>query len=199
MVPEHKKLNMGCGFIKLNDHWNVDVSSICNPDEIVDLENIPYPWQDNFFEKITAINILQSLGETPKRFTNIIKEMYRISKSGAEWVVVTPHHRCDIFHDDYTNIRTLTPKTFKMFDQKINFDNLGKNNENVFGIFNNIDLEVLDYTFNIVGYWQSLLNEGMLGSKQFDINLNTMNNVVESINIFIKVHKPGRYENFIKN
>ena len=77
MTPEHKKLNLGCGFAKINDHWNVDVSPKCNPDEVVDLEETPYPWEDNFFTKITANNILEHLGETPRKFTAIMKELYQ--------------------------------------------------------------------------------------------------------------------------
>ena len=198
MIPEHKKLNMGCGFAKLNDHWNVDVTPRCNPDEVFDLENTPYPWEDNFFEKITANNILEHLGETPRKFTAILKEMYRISSDLAEWSIVVPHHRCDLFYDDYTHIRTLTTKTFRMFDQKVNFETLGKLSDATFGIFNDMDLEVLDYTFNVVGYWQNLLNDEMLGNKEFNIKLNTMSNVVEATNIFLKVHKPGRCQDLIK-
>jgi hypothetical protein len=197
MTPEHKKLNMGCGFAKLNDHWNVDVSPRCNPDEVVDLENTPYPWEDNFFEKITANNILEHLGETPRKFTAILKEMYRISSDQSEWSIVVPHHRCDLFYDDYTHIRTLTHKTFRMFDQKVNFETIGKLSDGTFGIFNDMDLELLDYNFNVINYWQNLVNEGMLGSKQFEINLNTMSNVVEGTNIFLKVHKPGRCADLI--
>jgi hypothetical protein len=86
-----------------------------------------------------------------------------------------------------------------MFDQKVNFETLGKLSDATFGIFNDMDLEVLDYTFNVVNYWQDLLNEGMLGSKEFNIKLNTMSNVVEATNIFVKVHKPGRCQDLIKN
>jgi hypothetical protein len=199
MTPEHDRLNMGCGFVKLNDHWNVDISPVCNPDEVFDLENTPYPWDDGFFKKITANNILEHLGETPRKFTAILKQMYRISADQAEWAIMVPHHRCDLFYDDYTHIRTLTPKTFRMFDQKVNVENAGKISDSTFGIFNDMDLEVVDYTFNIVNYWQNLLDEGMLGAKQFNINLNTMSNVVESTNIFVKVHKPGRCKNLVKN
>jgi hypothetical protein len=38
----------------------------------------------------------------------------------------------------------------------------------------------------------------MLGPKQMDINLNTLSNVAESVNIFIRVHKPGRFEDWAK-
>jgi predicted SAM-dependent methyltransferase len=199
MTPEHTKLNMGCGFKKLNDHWNVDVEPKCNPDEVLDFEITPWPYEDNFFDKINADNILEHLGQDPKVFTNIIKEMYRVSKDGAEWFINVPHHRCDLYWDDYTHVRVLTPKTFRMFDQKVNFESIAKKlSDSTFGLYNNIDLEVYDVNYNIVNYWLHQQQDGMLAPKQFDINLNTLANVAESVNIFIKVHKPGRFEDWFK-
>jgi predicted SAM-dependent methyltransferase len=198
IVPEQKKLNMGCGFNKLDDHWNVDVESKCNPNQVLDFEITPWPYEDNFFERITADNILEHLGQSPKIFTNIIKEMYRVSQDGAEWFISIPHHRCDLYWDDYTHVRGLTAKTFKMFDQSVNFDSIRKKlSDSTFGIYHNIDLEVKDVTYNLVGYWKQQLDEGMIGSKELDIKLNTLSNVCESVNIFITVHKPGRYENMV--
>lgn len=195
MKPEHKKLNMGCGFKKINDHWNVDVESKCNPDEVLDFEKTPWPYEDNFFEKITADNILEHLGQDPKVFTNIIKEMYRVSCDGAEWYINVPHHRCDLFWDDYTHVRPLSAKTFKMFDQKINYESIEKKlSDSTFGLYHNVDLEVYDVTYEIIAYWKQKVAEGMLGQKELDIKLNTISNVAESVNIFIKVHKPGRFE-----
>lgn len=199
MIPEHTKLNMGCGFKKLNDHWNVDIEKKCNPDQVLDFEITPWPYEDNFFDRITADNILEHLGQNPKVFTNIIKEMYRISKDGAEWFISVPHHRCDLFWDDYTHVRVLTPKTFKMFDQKVNFESIAKKiSDSTFGLYHSIDLEVYDTTYNIVGYWLQQQEDGMLAPKHFDIKLNTISNFVESVNIFIKVHKPGRFEDWFK-
>jgi predicted SAM-dependent methyltransferase len=199
IVPENTKLNMGCGFKKLDDHWNVDIEKKCNPDQILDFEITPWPYADNFFEKITADNILEHLGQDPKVFTNIIKEMYRVSKNGAEWFINVPHHRCDLFWDDYTHVRPLSAKTFKMFDQRVNFESIQKClSDSTYGIYHDIDLEVYDSTLNLVNYWIQQQNEGMIGSNQLMINLNTMSNVVESVNIFIRVHKPGRYEDLVK-
>jgi len=195
MIPEHTKLNMGCGFKKLNDHWNVDIQKSCNPDEVLDFETTPWPYGDDFFDKINADNILEHLGQDPKVFTKIIKEMYRISKDGAEWFINVPHHRCDLYWDDYTHVRPLSAKTFKMFDQKVNFESIAKKlSDSTFGLYNNVDLEVYDTTCNIIRYWSDLQQSGMIGPGQLDLNLNTMSNVAESVNIFIKVHKPGRFE-----
>lgn len=200
MILEQNKLNMGCGFKKLDGYWNVDVEPKCNPDEVVDLEVTPWPYEDNFFEKISADNVLEHLGHSPKVFTNVIKEMYRVSKPGAEWFISVPHHRCDLYWDDYTHVRVLTPKTFRMFDQTFNFETISRNlSESTFGLYHDVDLEVYDITYNIIGMWLEQFNNGMIGSKQLDINLNTMSNVAESVNIFIKVHKPGRYSNWLKS
>ena len=199
MTPEHTKLNMGCGFKKLNDHWNVDVEARCNPDEVLDFEVTPWPYEDNFFDKINADNILEHLGQDPKVFTKIIKEMYRISKDGAEWFINVPHHRCDLYWDDYTHVRPLSAKTFKMFDQKVNFESIAKKlSDSTFGLYHDVDLEVYDVTYNMVNYWLQQQQEGMLAPKQLDINLNTMANVAENINIFIRVHKPGRFADWYK-
>jgi hypothetical protein len=200
ITPEHKKLNMGCGFKKLFDHWNVDFEAKCNPDQVLDLEETPWPYEDDFFEKITADNILEHLGQSPRKFTSIIKEMYRVSRDQAEWYINVPHHRCDLHWDDYTHVRVLTPKTFRMFDQSANIDSIRRGlSDSTFGIMHDVDLEVYDVTYNLVGYWKDLLQEGMLGGKQLDINLNTMSNVCESVNIFIRVHKPGRFKDYLSS
>ena len=196
IIPEQKKLNMGCGFKKLNDHWNVDVESKCNPNQVLDFEVTPWPYDDNFFERITADNILEHLGQNPKIFTNIIKEMYRVSQNGAEWFISIPHIRCDLFWDDYTHVRALTAKTFRMFDQAVNLDSINRKlSDSTFGLYHDVDLEIKDVNYNLVNYWKQQLADGMIGSKELDLKLNTISNVCESIDIFIKVHKPGRYKN----
>jgi predicted SAM-dependent methyltransferase len=198
MTPESRKLNLGCGYKKLYDHWNVDVESRCNPDQVWDLDTTPWPWEDNFFNRITADNILEHLGQNPRVFTEVIKEMYRVSEDRAEWFICVPHHRCDLFWDDYTHVRPLSAKTFQMFDQKINFSTIERKlSESTFGIYHNVDLEVYDVNYNIIPYWRGQLDQGLLGSQQLDINLNTMSNVCETINIFIRVHKPGRCQDLV--
>jgi len=199
MIIEHTKLNMGCGFKKLNDHWNVDLSPKCNPDQVLDFNITPWPYEDNFFDKITANYILEYLGQSPEVFTNIIKEMYRVSKDQAEWFICIPHHRSDGFYDDYTRVRALTAKTFMMFDQKTNIESFRRNsNESTFGLQHNVDLEIYDTTYNIIKYWLQQQQEGLIGSRELDMKLNTLANVAESVNIFIRVHKPCRYKDLIK-
>lgn len=196
MTPELTKLNMGCGWKKLDDHWNVDIEKKCNPDQVVDLEQTPWSYEDNFFDMITADNILEHLGQDPKVFTNIMKEMYRVSKHNAEWVICFPHHRCDLAYDDYTHVRALTEKTFRMFDQKVNKESIERRlADSTFGIYHNIDVETFDKKYNMVNFWTQQVDQGLLGHAKLNEYLNTMSNVCESVTLFMRVHKPGRYEN----
>lgn len=196
--PESRKLNMGCGFRKLSDHWNVDVEKKCNPDQVLDLEQTPWPFEDDSFDRITADNVLEHLGQTPRVFTAVMKEMYRVSNDGAEWFINVPHHRCDLYWDDYTHVRVLTPKTFKMFDQKFNYETIERKlSESTFGIYHSMDIELVDVTYNIVPMWRQQVSEGTIGHRELDLKLNTMANIAESVNIFLKVHKPGRFEHLI--
>lgn len=197
-TPESRRLNLGCGFKKFYDHWNVDIEPRCNPDQVWDLEQTPWPYEDNFFTKITADNILEHLGQNPRVFTNIIKEMYRVSQDQAEWFVSVPHHRCDLFWDDYTHVRPLSAKTFQMFDQNLNFETIERKlSESTFGIYHSVDLEVYDVNYNIINYWREQQQQGMIGPAQLNVNLNTMANICETIDIFIRVHKPGRQQALI--
>lgn len=200
MEPEHKKLNLGCGFKKLLDHWNIDIEKKCNPDQVVDLEQFPWPFADNYFEHITADNILEHLGQNPKVFTLVMKELYRVSADQATWFVNFPHHRCDLFYDDYTHVRPLTGKTFKMFDQQVNFDSINRKlSDSTFGLYHDIDIEILDTDHNLTGFFLERLNQGMIGSQELNIQMNTKSNVCETVSLHIKVHKPGRYANWYYN
>lgn len=193
LKPEHNQLNMGCGFNKLLDYHNVDAWKDCNPDQVLDFEQTPWPYEDNFFIKINADSILEHLGQTPQKFLEIIKEMYRVSAPDCIWNIIAPHHRCDNFYNDFTHVRVITENTFRMFDQKFN-ENTRKRklSHSLHGIQNAIDLELVSANYDITSVFQTMLNEGMLGPKQLNIDLNTKSNVAESIKLQIKVHKPCR-------
>lgn len=197
---EHRKLNLGCGFKKIDDHWNVDIEPKCNPDQLVDLEQFPWPFEENFFEHISADNILEHLGQKPPVFAEILKEMYRISQDQATWYVNFPHHRCDLFFDDPTHVRILTPNTFRLFDQNYNFECIAKKrSDSPFGLYHDLDIQVIDTNYNLTGHFLDKLNNGMIGSQQLNIEMNTMANVCETVTVHVKVHKPGRYANWYKN
>lgn len=197
MKPEQNKINLGCGIRKKPDHWNVDIDPGCNPDEVVDLDQTPWPWEDNFFQRISAEHVLNYLGRDPKKFGEVIKEMYRVSAPGAEWYVKIMHPRADNALDDYHQVRLLTPKTLTFFDQKYNFESIAKKTgENTYGFSLDVDVEIKDVVPSMMPYWQEQLKTGMLGQKQIELNASHYSNVIDSFGIFLTVHKPQRFSDW---
>lgn len=191
--PEMKKLNMGCGFLKLDGYVNADISSLSNPDIIADFSKEHWDqFQDNEFTHIVAKDILEHIKGD---FCNVIKEMYRISKNGAVWEIQFPHHRCDTAVDDPTHVRLLTQNTFKLFDrivlQKI-FK--GGRAESMLAFEHGVDIEVCDVKYDFVQYWSEKLERKEITKEQLYEMLNFNNNVAESVKLLIQVHKPVRID-----
>lgn len=197
-TPEHNWLNLGCGYVKLVDHWNVDINPRCNPDEIIDIERTPWPYMDNQFQQITAHNVLEHVGRDPDVFLSVIKEMYRVTKPGGQWKITALHHRYDGFWEDFRHVRPITPVTFKLFDQKINMESIEQQlYKSTYGVDNNIDIEVFDVDVSVLSRWKDQVDEGWLGKAEMGVKINTLANVVEHTHFFVKIHKPGRFEHMI--
>lgn len=114
------KLNLGCGFNRLPTHLNVDKFPGCNPDQVFDLEQTPWPWITGSVDEIRMDHVLEHLGQTPDSFLSIVSEVYRILAPDGIWQVTVPHPRHDDFLSDPTHVRAITPTTLEMFDSAKN-------------------------------------------------------------------------------
>lgn len=111
-----KKLNLGCG----NDIWkgwvNLDMMDVAGADVIHNLDDFPYPFKDNTFDKIVANNLIEHLHE-PNEF---IKELWRIGKDGCEIEIVTPHFSSWDVWEDISHLRPFAYRSLCQFDIKRN-------------------------------------------------------------------------------
>jgi hypothetical protein len=189
-----KKLNLGCGFMHMEGFLNVDSSQLVDADEVVDLEVTPWPWKNNEFSHVVAKDILEHLGDTPTHFIKILQELYRVSNNGAVWEVQVPHARCDHAFDDVTHKRQLSPESFRLFDRKEMYDRRKRSMScSPLAFEHGMDIEVCDVKYE----WTSLVREKLrnneIDANEFSIMFNTLNNIAESTQLLIQVHKPGRY------
>lgn len=194
------KLNLGCGFNKIEGFVNVDCEPLCKPDVLHDLEKAPWPFEDNSFDFILANHCLEHLGETRAAWFSIIGEIYRILKPGGEMHVSVPHPRHDNFLHDPTHVRVVTPVGLAMFDQIRNirdFESGGQ--ETKLGLFSGVDLEVTRVGHDLMDPWKTAFEKGELSEGELDIILATQNNICHQVQILIKAHKPQRGADWIRN
>jgi hypothetical protein len=191
---EPKKLNMGCGFLKMDGFVNADFSDICDPDVKVDFNQMPWPFEDDEFQHIVAKDILEHLDTDKVPFTDIIKEMYRVSENGAVWEIQVPHHRSDHMWDDPTHKRTITPGTIKLFNQKslIEGYKVGRS-DSPLAFEMGVDIEYCEGRYVYGGKWMEMLKAKEITEEQLEFALHTQCNVAESTIMLIQIHKPGRY------
>lgn len=190
-----KKLNLGCGVEKLEGYLNVDISKHVNPDKVVDLEKTPWPWKDNEFDHIVAKDILEHLGETSKKFLEIIKEMYRVSRNGAVWEIQTPHWRSDNYLNDPTHIRPITAQMMELFNKKHIIWTIKEGLSHSHLAFDlDIDIEICDVKYEFTHLIKEKLESKEMSQEELYLAFNTMNNIAESTKMLIEVHKPGRYD-----
>lgn len=118
-----KRLNLGCGKFTKKGYVNVDIINYDNVDVIWNLNNTPYPFQDNEFDEIEMINVLEHL-EKPYK---VVEELWRISKPNCKIHLITPHYTSQVAWEDMTHIRPFSANSFHHYD--INKDGIGLMNK----------------------------------------------------------------------
>jgi SAM-dependent methyltransferase len=81
------RLNLGCGRFKKDGYVNIDISPLCAPDVVHDLNQTPYPFPERHFDLIEADHVLEHL-EDPFA---VMAELHRLLKPGGNLVVRVPH------------------------------------------------------------------------------------------------------------
>ena len=83
-----RRLNLGCGFMKLDGWVNVDKYDNCKPDVVYDLNKIPWPWEDNWFYEIKATHFFEHLNR--ETWFEVFKECARVMAVGGELEIHVP-------------------------------------------------------------------------------------------------------------
>ena len=186
------KLNLGCGNRKISDWDNVDKIASCNPDQLVDLEKLPWPWPDDSVDEVVLIHVLEHLGAASDVYLGIIKELYRVCCNDALIKIVVPHPRHDDFLGDPTHVRAITPAGLSLFSQKENRGWIAQGAANTpLGIYLGVDFSTQSITVKLDEPWKGRHNSGELSYADLNYAMRTYNNVVTQTEIVIRAIKPA--------
>lgn len=186
------RLNLGCGDKRMAGWRNVDKIAMCNPDEVVDLERLPWPWPDDSVDEILLSHVLEHIGQTPDIYLGIIKEIYRVCRDDAKITIVVPHPRHDHFLQDPTHVRVVTPEGLNMFSQASNRRLIARGGANTpLGIYLGVDLAVESAEFDLDDRWLSRLQRGEITETDVQYAQKTYFNVISQTTIVMKAIKPA--------
>ena len=186
------KLNMGCGYNKQAGYVNVDVSPVCEPDVVYDLESLPWPWETDSVDQILFNHSLEHLGQDPRTFLGMMKELYRVCKDQARIEINVPHPRHDNFINDPTHVRIVTPGLLKLFDRRINDELKSKGASNTpFAHYLGVDFVVESTLFVLDEPYATQHGKKQLSDADVDIMVREWNNIVNELRIVLRVRKRG--------
>ena len=106
-----RKLNIGCGKKHFTDFWNVDANARCQPNQVVNLNQFPWPWPDNSFDCVYAFDVIEHLDE-PVR---VMEEIRRVCVNGALVEITVPHYSAANAFTDPTHKHYFGLQTFQFF------------------------------------------------------------------------------------
>ena len=81
-------LNLGCGNDKKLGCINLDARQDVQPDVVWNIEQLPFPFPDNYFDEIIAKDIIEHLPYSKVR--PVLKELHRILKPGGKIYIQVP-------------------------------------------------------------------------------------------------------------
>jgi SAM-dependent methyltransferase len=109
VITAADRLNLGCGDDYRRGFHNVDVRVAVDPDEVVDLDDTPWPWADDHFEHVLASNVLEHLDDQ----LAALEELHRVTAPGGTILAAFPHPASRGQWVDPTHRHPLTPETFE--------------------------------------------------------------------------------------
>jgi len=108
------RLNLGCGATYIADGLNHDIVAHSDHVDVVwDLNEMPWPWEDEEFDGVIAKAVLEHLHWT---LVESINECWRILKPDGHLYVKVPYWDSKVSYQDPQHRWFFAPRVFEYFD-----------------------------------------------------------------------------------
>jgi len=185
------KINLGCGSNYMQGWLNVDRWPEAHPDLVLDLEQTPWPLEDNCADEILLRRVLEQLGQSDDAFMAILKELYRISKPDAVINLQVTHPRHNDFITDPACCRAILPELFMCLDLATVENWLEHDYPRTpLAKYLQVDFELVQIENFLTAHWRNELGAGRVDQAGMAHAIATYNNVIEATDITLRVRKP---------
>lgn len=116
------KLNLGCGKKYIDGYINCDFVSSVKAEKHFNLNNIPYPFPDNFADEILLDNVLEHLIDV----TTVMEEMYRLLKKNGVLKIFVPYFKSDGAFNDPTHLHYFSERSMDYYSTDFEYNYYSK-------------------------------------------------------------------------
>ena len=111
-----KTLNLGAGNYIIKDAINHDVIKHRPEIDVAwDLNELPWPWEDEAFDKVAALSVLEHLRQN---LLTSIDEVWRILTPGGVAIIKLPFWKAGVSWEDPTHLHLVGPGIMNQFDPR---------------------------------------------------------------------------------
>jgi len=107
------RLNLGCGRNPMEGFVNLDRQTLPGVDVVHDLEVLPLPFEDDTFEEIVGIDLIEHVSNA----LGLMEELHRIAKPDAVCTFALPYGSSDDAWEDPTHVRPYFLNSWMYFAQ----------------------------------------------------------------------------------
>lgn len=184
------KFNMGCGHNRIEGFVNVDAQAACKPDKVVDLEKTPWPFKTGCAEEVRFIHSLEHMGERPRVFLAIMKELYRMAAPGCRVTIHVPHPRHDNYLNDPTHVRPITGPMLQLFNRALNDEwQAGRVANSPLAHYTGVDFRIVEYEEVLAEPYRAERAAGRLDDAALAAHARDRNNVIEELRVVLEAVK----------
>ena len=110
------RLDIGCGGSKHAGFVGIDKLPLDGVDIVHDIEQIPWPLDDESVSVAIASHILEHINPAGGIFLNVMNEIWRVMKKDGQFAFVVPYAGSPGYWQDPTHCNGITEATIYYFD-----------------------------------------------------------------------------------
>jgi SAM-dependent methyltransferase len=144
-------LDIGCGANKQPGFVGMDIRKEPGVDIVQDLETQPWCLPDECVSFVVASHVLEHINPARFGFINVMNEIWRICKPGAQFAIAVPYAGSPGYWQDPTHVNPINEVTWAYFDP---LDRSG-----LWNIYKPKPWKILKCTFQMEGFMEVLLEK----------------------------------------
>lgn len=150
------RLDIGGGANPNPGFVNIDMLPLPQVDIVHDLEEFPWPFEDESVLQATAAHVLEHINPHKGVFIKFMDEVWRILKPYGQFAFVVPHASSPGYQQDPTHVNMINETTMHYFDPDPEMKNIG---QQLYGFYRPKPWKIEKQFFSYMGNLEVLLTK----------------------------------------